>query len=362
MRYTRRHLLQSGAVGLAAFLAGCGAGQSAQTSSPAAALAATAASKPASTEVASAAPATKPAAGSPAKPSGPAFSIAWGSPGGFTVPLWLTDATNAFTNAGVTTKVSYIESSAAVSALIAGDVDAILLSAAPVITADLNGNADLVIPGSISNWPVFALYGSDSIKTAADVKGKVVASDRPGTPTDFGARLLLGKLGLKASDVKILPVGGSVQVLSALASGQAQAGALAPPSSFQAEDKGFHQLTNIFDVPYQGVGVVMRRSRLDQLTPAAVPFFKGLRQGVLAYNAQPDLAMQLLSQYSKETDSSILKRTYEFFKTQAPFEPTLKPTTEGIQSMIDFLAESIPAAKTAKANQFIDGRFLGQIS
>jgi hypothetical protein len=72
--------------------------------------------------------------------------------------------------------------------------------------------------------------------------------------------------------------------------------------------------------------------------------------------------MKLLSQYTKETDANILKRTYDFYKTQAAFEPTLKPTVEGIQSMIDFLAETMPAAKTAKPEQFIDSRFLGQLS
>jgi hypothetical protein len=30
--------------------------------------------------------------------------------------------------------------------------------------------------------------------------------------------------------------------------------------------------------------------------------------------------------------------------------------------MIDFLAESMPAAKTAKPDQFIDNRFLAQLS
>jgi len=276
--------------------------------------------------------------------------------------LWLADSTKAFSDAGVTAKVSYIESSAAVSALIAKDVDAILLSAAPVIQADLNGNADLVFPAPVLNRPVFALYAPKSIQTAADVKGKVIASDRPGTPTDFGARLLLSKLGLKTTDVKILPVGGSAQSLAALLSGQAQAAAISPPSSFQAEDKGFHAVTDIYDVPYQGIGVVMVRTRLDQLAAATVPFLKGLRRGVQAYNEQPDLAMQLLSQYTKETDTTILKRTYEFHRTQAAFEPTLKPTVEGIQSMIDFLADSIPAAKTAKPEQFIDNRFLAQLS
>jgi ABC-type nitrate/sulfonate/bicarbonate transport system substrate-binding protein len=351
-----RTALGAGVVSLAGLLQACG-GTPVSSVAPAS----SAAAKPSAGASAQppAASAASPAATSP-KPSGLTFSIGYGAPGGFTVPLWLADTNHAFT--GVTAKVSYIESSAAVSALIAKDVDAILLSAAPVIQADLNGNAGLVFTASVLNRPVFALYAPASIRTAADVKGKVIASDRPGTPTDFGARLLLSKLGLKPSDVQLLPVGGSAQTVAALISGQAQAAAISPPASFQAEDKGFHAVTDIYEVPYQGVGVVMIKSRLDQLAAATGPFLAGLRRGVQLYDEQPDMAMKLLSQYTKETDANILKRTYDFYKTQAAFEPTLKPTVEGIQSMIDFLAETMPAAKTAKPEQFIDSRFLGQLS
>lgn len=342
-----------GVLGLASVLEACGS-----AASPSAAPASSAA--PAKSAAPTSAGAS--AASSPQPASGLTFSIAYGAPGGFTVPLWLADANHAFADAGVTAKVSYIESSAAVSALIARDVDAILLSAAPVIQADLNGNAGLVFTASVLNRPVFALYAPKSIQTAADVKGKVIASDRPGTPTDFGARLLLAKLNLKPSDVQIRPVGGSAQAVTALISGQADAAAISPPASFQAEDKGFHPVVDIYDVPYQGIGVVMVKSRLDALAPATVPFLKGLRRGVQLYNEQPDMAMKLLSDYTKETDASILKRTYNFYKTQAAFEPTLKPTVEGIQSMIDFLAASLPAAKGAKPDQFVDTRFLGQLS
>ncbi len=354
-----RTALGAGALGLAAILQACGgtAAPSVPTASSALPKTSSAASGPAAPAGAASAAATS------AKPaSGLTFSIAYGSLGGFTVPLWLADASHAFADAGVTAKVSYIESSVAVSALIAKDVDAVLLSAAPVIQADLNGDAGLVFTASVLNRPVFALYAPKSIQTAADVKGKVIASDRPGTPTDFGARLLLAKLNLKPSDVQIRPVGGSAQAVAALISGQADAAAISPPASFQAEDKGFHPVIDIYDVPYQGIGVVMVKSRLDQLAAATVPFLKGLRRGVQLYSAQPDMAMKLLSDYTKETDQTILKRTYEFYRTQAAFEPTLKPTVEGIQSMIDFLAESMPAAKGAKPDQFMDGRFLGQLS
>lgn len=342
-----------GMLGLAGVLEACGG-----TAAPSAADASSApAAKPSAATSAAVS-----AAASPKPASALTFSIAYGAPGGFTVPLWLADANHAFADAGVTVKVSYIESSAAVSALIAKDVDAVLLSAAPVIQADLNGNAGLVFTASVLNRPVFALYATKSIQTAANVKGKVIASDRPGTPTDFGARLLIAKLNLKPSDVQIRPVGGSAQAVAALIAGQADAAALSPPASFQAEDKGFHPVIDIYDVPYQGVGVVMVKSRLDQLAAATVPFLKGLRRGVQLYNEQPAMAMKLLSDYTKETDGSILKRTYDFYKTQAAFEPTLKPTVEGIQSMIDFLAESMPAAKGAKPDQFTDNRFLGQLS
>jgi ABC-type nitrate/sulfonate/bicarbonate transport system substrate-binding protein len=289
------------------------------------------------------------------------FSIAYGAPGGFAVPLWLADSIKAYADGGVMADVRYIESSAAVAALIARDVDAIQLSAAPVITADLNGNADLVFAASVLNRPVFALYTGPSIKTAADVRGKVVASDRPGTPSDYGARLILSRIGMKPSDVKLLTVGGSAATIAALVSGQAQAAVVSPPQTFEAEAKGFHSVHDIYEVPYQGVGVVMLRSHMDQIAPATIAFLKGLRRGIQAYNEQPELAMRLLGQFSKEEDTTILKKTYDFYRNQAPFEPSMKPTNEGIRSMIDFLAESIPAAKNAKPEQFVDTHLLAQV-
>jgi ABC-type nitrate/sulfonate/bicarbonate transport system substrate-binding protein len=291
-----------------------------------------------------------------------AFSIAYTSTGGFNVPLWLADAQHLFDDFNVTVALSLIQANAAVAALLAHTVDAILQSAAPVITADLNGNTDLVFVASTGNHPVFALYTEPAIAAGDDLRGKVVATDRPGAPNDYGARALLARLRLSYSDIQPLPVGGSGSTIAALLSGQAQAAVLTPPEAFRAEAAGFHQIANIFDGQYQGAGVVMQRSRLDERGPAGLAFLKGLRRGIQTYNDQPDRALEALATYGQEADPDVAQKTYAFYRTQAPFQVDLRPTLEGIQSMLDFLGDTLPAARSAAPSQFVDGRLLDQLA
>jgi hypothetical protein len=46
-----------------------------------------------------------------------------------------------------------------------------------------------------------------------------------------------------------------------------------------------------------------------------------------------------------------------------PFQEDQQPTLEGIQAMLEFLGNtSMPAAKTAKAEQFVDTRILSRMA
>src|SRR6266849_5813973 len=68
--------------------------------------------------------------------------------------------------------------------------------------------------------------------------------------------------------------------------GATAAGVVAPPQAFQVEAKGFHLLQDIFRQPYQNVGVVARRSRLDELAPALRPLLASIRDHINAWNAK----------------------------------------------------------------------------
>jgi ABC-type nitrate/sulfonate/bicarbonate transport system substrate-binding protein len=291
----------------------------------------------------------------------PKLTVSYGSPVGSFAALWMAKAIGAFEKYGLTVDVQYIETATAVPAMVANGIDAQEVSAATIITADANGDLDLVMIGAALNHPILGLYTVPEITNAEQLRGRIVASDKPGTPTDYAARLSLSLLGLTPTDVDLRIVGSAAEVTPAMISGQVPAGVVAPPQSFQVEAKGFHLLQSLFDQPYQNVGLVARRSRMDELGAALPALLASLRDGIQAWNAQPELAMKTLDDYSKVGDPDVLKKTYDFYTKTTPFEPTLQPTLPGIKAMMDFLAPTVPKLATYTPEQFVDTRFLAKL-
>jgi len=279
----------------------------------------------------------------------------------FSIP-WIADATGGFSKHGVTVTRPFMDqTSAALAALVAGDVDAMDVSAPPVITANANGHLDLVYVAAIMNHAQFSLVVSPNIKTASDLKGRVLATEQEFFPNDYGMKIALSKLGVKESDVQLRRIGGAPQEWAAMSAKQVEGGILTPPFAFIAEKAGFHTLVDTFDVPYQNVGIVMPRNKIDAHMAALVPTLLAIREAMQTYNQQPDAAMKVISDRTKETDPDILKRTYDFYKTQATWETSLQPTLPGIQGMIDFLAGATPSVKDTKPEQYVDLRALAQM-
>jgi ABC-type nitrate/sulfonate/bicarbonate transport system substrate-binding protein len=203
---------------------------------------------------------------------------------------------------------------------------------------------------------------AQGIQSAAELKGKSVGTDLPGTVTNYQTQVMLGKLGLKDSDVQMVRLQGSEAVYAGLLAGQIQGAPIAVPQLFQAEGKGYKVLTDTFDIKYQNIGPVVLKSRLNELRPRLTAFMLGIRDGMQAFVAQPDAAKKLIGTNTKESDDAILQQTYDFYSKTTQFNTSLQPTMEGIQSMIDFLAAStLPAAKGAKPEQFVDSSILNAL-
>jgi ABC-type nitrate/sulfonate/bicarbonate transport system substrate-binding protein len=253
-----------------------------------------------------------------------------------------------------------MSSSLALPALIANELDAIQISAAPVITASLRGH-DVVFVAGLLNTMIWNFYAKPEIKTAEQLKGKVIGTDRPGTPVAYGTLVALKKMGLGPKDVQLRPLGSSVQIVQALHSGQLLAGVASPPASFQLERVGFRSMVSLLDVPYQNVGIVARRSRMDELGGRLVPLLRSIRAGIDRYYNDKLFAMKVLSKYTRETDGEFLDRSYEFYK-RAGFRRELLTSEPGLQGILDFLSETIPEARQAKPAQFFDDRFVRQVN
>ena len=274
--------------------------------------------------------------------------------------VWMAKETGAFAKEGLDIEVLSMASSSAIPALIANEIDVVQVSAAPVLTASLRG-IDVVFIAGLLNTMIWDFYARPEIKTSEQLKGKIVGTDRPATPVAYGTLVALKKMGLTPKDVQLRPLGSSPQIVAAFYAGQIAGGVGSPPASFQLERAGFHSLVSLLDVPYQNVGLVVRRGRMDELGARLVPLLRAVRSGIERYYSEKALAMKVIGKYTKETDQDVLERSYEFYK-KAGFRRELVTSEPGLQGILDFLSESIPEAKTAKPAQFFDDRFVREVN
>lgn len=274
--------------------------------------------------------------------------------------VWMAKEMGGFAKEGLDIEVLTMQSTSAIPALIANEIDVVQVSAAPVLTAALRG-IDVTFIAGLLNTMIWDFYVRPEIKNVEQLKGKIVGTDRPATPVYYGTVVGLKKLGLTPKDVLLRPLGSSPQIVAAFYAGQIAGGVGSPPASFKMERDGFRSLVSLIGEPYQNVGLVVRKSRLDELGPRLVPMLRAVRAGIERYYIDKPFAMKVISKYAKETDPEVLDRSYEFYK-KAGFRRELVTSEPGLQGMLDFLAESIPEAKTAKPSQFFDDRFVRQVN
>jgi hypothetical protein len=76
--------------------------------------------------------------------------------------------------------------------------------------------------------------------------------------------------------------------------------------------------------------------------------------------ADRDGTIKTLAKYTTVSDSVILNRTYDFYMNKV-LERAPYINMQGMQNALDDVARTVPAAKTAKPEQFVDLRFLERI-
>ena len=237
--------------------------------------------------------------------------IAYVSPVTTMAPIWIATEIGAYRREGLDARIIYIDARVAVAALVAGEVDTIVISAPSVIPPVLSG-ANIAFIAGLHNKMIFSFHAQPDIKNAEQLRGKVVGTNRPGTPADYGNRVALTKMGLKPTDVQLLPLGSSGVMWQALQTRQVAGVTLAPPYSFQADASKFSRLVDTYDRPYQNTGVVVRRDRIQPMADTWLRLLRALRQANLRWYEDPKLAMLVLRKYTQQSDPDVLQKTYDF--------------------------------------------------
>jgi NitT/TauT family transport system substrate-binding protein len=166
------------------------------------------------------------------------------------LPLHVADAKGLFQQEGLEVQLVQFESdSGAAQGLTAGAVD-INAGSITIVLDSFVANRDLVTFWSDSNLPGFVWYGSSKYNNIKELKGRGrIGISRLGSLTHRISAWAVAQAGLDPEkDVSYIQVGGPLDRVAALKSGQVDAIPATPPGTFILEQDGFRPLLQLKEV------------------------------------------------------------------------------------------------------------------
>jgi ABC-type nitrate/sulfonate/bicarbonate transport system substrate-binding protein len=280
---------------------------------------------------------------------GQSLRISYSGVAGQNLAIWVTYEAGLFKKYGLNPEMLMIAGGVTnLQALMAGEIAFVYQGGASPVQA-MAQNADVTILATAYGLMPYGIVTSKTISSAADLKGKRIAVSRIGGIEETAIRFALDKLGVGARNVIFIQTGADPVRIAAVESGVASAAALAPPGLFAATARGLNLLTDLgtLNIRYPASVISARKAALTSERPMAKRFLMALVEGLSVYRQNKSLAVQALQKYTKQTNTEILSKSYDYFIKNTPvvplseaaaFEnalPTDKPSERKAQSFYD---------------------------
>jgi NitT/TauT family transport system substrate-binding protein len=291
------------------------------------------------------------------------FITAYSAISPFQVIVKVAEESGMFRKNGIETKLVFIEGgSRGAQALLAGEVPFVVSDGAAAVTSRLAGADTTIILGLVNTFP-YTLITAPEIREVGDLKGKKVAISRFGSATDVATRLALQKVGLNADrDVAMLQIGAQTARFAALKAGSVQAAVITPPFTLTARKLGYHSLLNMVDLklPTAQSTVLTTDSVIRRNPELTAKFVKSFVDAIHFYRTQKRDSLRILKHFLGYTNDEEIEEAY----TEAGLKlvpPKPYPTLEGIQLILQTLAEKNPKARNRRAEEFVNVSFLEKL-
>ena len=225
------------------------------------------------------------------------------------------------------------------------------------------GEKDRVIIASFANTTGFSVVSKPQITKSADVRGKIIGSDRPGGLADTLLRYVLkNKLSLDPiREVKIVPLGESANMLPALEKGIVDAAILATPERWMARKMGFRELLDLdelgIQVPYTGVTTL--KATVKKSPDTTVKVVATLTDGIQMFKTNKEKSLLVMKKYLRGISDEILAETYGYFTSRTQKFPY--PSIEAIKTALEILSDQYPQAKSVDPHEVADLSFVKQV-
>ncbi len=287
--------------------------------------------------------------------------VGGGSASAAQMSIWFAKEGGYYEKNGLNVEVISIPgSSLAIQAMLSGELPIIQAGGAGPIQAALSGTDTVILATIVKkfNWWIF---GQPNIARMEDLKGKVFGTTRFGTQSDLASRIALRKAGLEPDrDVTMVQTGGPAETVMAMATGKVHAAAVSPPATLQAKRLKLKELMDLttLDVEYHVNGVVTTRRYLKANEDIARRFLRAYIEGAVRGMKDRAFAIKTMGKYFRTDDKEVLDETYEL-SIKNGF--TVPPYPAGIPALIQDLERTMPKAKGAKPEDFIDNRLVREL-
>jgi len=289
--------------------------------------------------------------------------VGGGSTSATQMSMWFAKEGNLYEKHGLSVEaISIPGSSLALQAMLAGELPIIQLGGAASIQANLSG-ADTIIIATIVKKFLFWIYGRPEISRMEDLKGKVFGTTRFGTLSDLASRFALRFYGIDPErDITMVQTGGPAETVTAIVSGRIHAAALSPPATLQAKKAKLKELLDMskLDAEYHINGVVTTRRYLKTNEDTVRRFLRAYIEGAARAQKDKTFALKAMGRTFRTDDRELLEESYDMI-IKSNFVIPPYPSVPGIASLLKGLEQTNPKAKTAKPEDFADGRIVREL-
>jgi ABC-type nitrate/sulfonate/bicarbonate transport system substrate-binding protein len=253
----------------------------------------------------------------------------------------------------------------AVSAMAANEAQFYSVSATGASLGAMAAGLDLAFIAGIVNKLDGDMVVSPKITTPAELKGKLLGVQSIGGGVWTFTMLALDHWGLvpERDKIQFRILGDQGVIAQGLISGIVDAAYLGYTFSSVAQRQGYRVLADLakLDISYQGIGIVARKSFIDQSPDTAERALKAIAKSVAFFQdpANKQSVVGLLTKWLRLARAEDAVVGYEAMRPL--YSRRIFPTVDGVRNTVRILSRLDPKFSKLKAEDLVDERIVRKL-
>jgi NitT/TauT family transport system substrate-binding protein len=279
--------------------------------------------------------------------------------------VWVAEQKGLFRKHGIDAEIIVVGQggTAGISALLANDIQMTSSAGDALVNAALHGGETVMIAGVV-NKGLQRIMTRSEIKSPTDLKGKKVGVTRIGAVSHSVLLMILRRWNMSPTDIQVMQVGSSPNMLASLDKGGLDAAVMTIPSMFVAEDRGYKVLLDLADtdIYYLQTMMATTRSTIRANRDKVLRFLRGYLEGIAFFKQNKKESLEVVKKKLRigAEQERNLERSFELlsakYNEQMPY-----PSLRGVETVLGFIEKDNPKAKGADPRSFIDDSLLKEI-